>query len=163
MNPTRLLTSTFNHLLDTSDTLFRKSPAGLTAGGLSRIARGVALALVGLLCLAGCANQQGSKDAIQKPITDKQLVIRFIKPITSEIQFKCFYDLAYRESRWSFIAKNGSHYGFMQGHSDYLKRAKPIQQLLWSWDYVSVRYGVTPLDEPNWCKALDHLKKKGWH
>ena len=162
MNSTRLLTSTFTYLLDRSDTLFSKSPAGLTAS-LKGVARGVALAFVGVLCLAGCASQQGSKDAIQKPITDKQLITRFVKPITSEKQYLCFYDLAYRESRWNFLAKNGSHYGFMQGHSDYLKNAKPIQQLLWSWDYVSVRYGVTPLDEPNWCKALDHLKKKGWH
>ena len=164
-NSTRLLTSTFNHLLDTSDTLFRKSPAGLTAGGLSRIARGVAVALVGLLCLAGCANQQGSKVAIKKPIhlTDKQIITRYVKPITSLKQYECFYDLAYRESRWSFTAKNGSHYGFMQGRSDYLKTATPMKQLLWSWDYVSVRYGVTPLDEPNWCGALQHLKAKGWH
>lgn len=165
MNPTRLLTSTFTDLLDTSCMLSGESPSRAHRGTPKRLSRGVAVALVGLVCLAGCATQQGSNQPIRKPLelTDKQIITRFMKPITSEKQFTCFYDLAYRESRWNFLAKNGSHYGFMQGRSDYLKTASPIKQLLWSWNYVAVRYGVTPLDEPNWCHALDHLKKKGWH
>lgn len=165
MKTTRFLTSTFTNELDLPVMLSGESPSRAHRGTPKRLSRGVAVALVGLVCLAGCAKQEGSIKPIQKPteLTDKQIITRFVKTITSLKQYNCFYDLAYRESRWSFTAKNGSHYGFMQGRSNYLKTATPMKQLLWSWDYVSVRYGVTALDEPDWCKALQHLKTKGWH
>lgn len=158
MNPTRLLTSTFTDKLDSSGTLLGDSPSGRKREPLRRLARAVAFALVILVSIG-----MTPLNAIAKSPTDQQFIANYVRKVTSFKQYKCFYSLAYKESRWNFSAQNGSHYGFMQGHSIYLKTATPIQQLLWSWNYVAIRYGVTALDEPDWCKALDHLERKGWH
>lgn len=86
----------------------------------------------------------------------------YIKSQLSLINYKCLDVLATKESNWRFNAVNGSHYGFMQGRSIYLKTASPIEQYQWSSGYVSNRYG-TRYDEPDFCAALDHWKAKSWH
>ena len=71
-------------------------------------------------------------------------------------QFYCLDELYFRESRWNPKAKNGSHYGIPQGRSKYLQRADGFKQVEWGLKYIENRYG-TP------CKALQHLKVKGYH
>ena len=77
--------------------------------------------------------------------------------------YQCLDTLATHESNWNFKAVNGSHYGFMQGRSIWLKTANEEQQYDWASRYVAHRYGVTEYDEPDFCAALDHWKAKGWH
>ena len=77
--------------------------------------------------------------------------------------YQCLDTLATHESNWNFKAVNGSHYGFMQGRSIWLKTANEEQQYDWASRYVAYRYGVTEYDEPDFCAALDHWKAKGWH
>ena len=77
--------------------------------------------------------------------------------------YRCLDTLATKESNWNFSAKNGSHYGFLQGRSEWLATATPEQQYDWSSRYVAVRYGVTEYDEPDFCAALDHWKQHSWH
>ena len=94
-----------------------------------------------------------------KPIDIKT----YIKDHLTSNTYKCLDTLATKESNWNFSAVNGSHYGFLQGRSDWLKTADPEQQYDWSSRYVAVRYGVTEYDEPDFCAALDHWKKYSWH
>ena len=103
------------------------------------------------------ANAAEVKDI--KPIDIKD----YIKSHLTLDTYNCLNTLAIKESNWNFSAVNGSHYGFLQGRSDWLKTADPEQQYDWSSRYVAVRYGVTEYDEPDFCAALDHWKKYSWH
>jgi len=104
--------------------------------------------------------------------TAKAVEVKEIKPLTIKeyIQshltvntYNCLDTLATKESNWNFSAVNGSHYGFMQGRSEWLRTADELQQYDWSSRYVAHRYGVTEYDEPDFCAALDHWKKHSWH
>jgi hypothetical protein len=92
--------------------------------------------------------------------------IRYVKDLAdyqlTEVQEACHNEIVYRESRWNPKAKNGSHYGLYQGKSKSLKNASTVKQWWWYWHYVANRYGLTLKDEPDYCKALHHLKTKGW-
>jgi len=92
--------------------------------------------------------------------------IKYVKDLAdyqlTEKQESCHNAIVYRESRWIPNAKNGSHYGLYQGRSISLKNASTVKQWWWYWHYVAHRYGVTVYDEPDYCKALTHLKTKGW-
>ena len=71
-------------------------------------------------------------------------------------EFYCLDELYFRESRWNPKARNGSHYGIPQGRSKYLQRADGFKQVEWGIKYNLNRYG-------SMCKALEHLKTKGFH
>jgi len=71
-------------------------------------------------------------------------------------EFYCLDELYFRESRWNPKAQNGSHYGIPQGRSKYLQRADGFKQVEWGIKYNLNRYG-------SMCKALEHLKTKGYH
>ena len=120
-----------------------------------RIARSVAIASGIALSIAVAPSTQGSIDPIQsvKELADYQL---------TESQEYCHNQIIYRESRFKSDAINGSHYGYYQGKSEVLLDAPDDYQFYWFWSYVSNRYGVTRYDEPNYCKALHHLRVKGW-
>ncbi len=123
--------------------------------GRLRIARGVAIVI-------------GISLSIVRPIEVEasNLSIKYVKELAKEQltdkQELCHHEIVYRESRWDPRAKNGSHYGLYQGRSESLKKANTIRQWWWYWHYVANRYGVTLKDEPDYCKALHHLKTKGW-
>jgi hypothetical protein len=99
-----------------------------------------------------------------KAVEVKAFNIReYIKNHLTLSNYQCLDTLATKESNWNFSAVNGSHHGFMQGRSQWLKTASPVQQYDWSRKYVAHRYGVTEYDEPDFCAALNHWKAKGWH
>lgn len=72
-------------------------------------------------------------------------------------QFECYNELIYRESRWNPKAKNGSHYGLGQMRNIKVKYLSWREQIEWHLRYLSHRY------EGSACKALHHLKVRGWH
>lgn len=145
---------------------FRSLSANLlqanSASRLSGIARAVALLSITGLALSMSYEAKGldfktSKDLI-KYVANKQL---------SDNQYKCHNEIIYRESRWNDKAignKQGTKqaYGLYQLKIDSMKDAHVELQFWKYWQYVAYRYGVTPLDEPNYCVALAHLKSKGW-
>ena len=149
-----VLNRTFTNGLDSSGTLRARAPKGLTPSRL-RIARGVAIVI-------------GISLSIVRPIEVEasNLSIKYVKELAKEQltdkQELCHHEIVYRESRWDPRAKNGSHYGLYQGKSKSLKNASTIKQWWWYWHYVAHRYGWTEYDEPDYCKALHHLKTKGW-
>jgi hypothetical protein len=140
--------------LDCHDMLFCKSPSRAHRKRFKRVACGVAIALVGALCLATEASSGDiSKHLTVHEIADKQL---------TEVQEACHDEITFRESSNNRFAVNGSHHGYYQGRSAYLKGKPDDVQFYWYYRYVMNRYGITEYDEPNYCNALHHLKTKGW-
>ena len=155
MKRNAVLTSTYANELDTSGTLQARALKGAHCEPPQRRARWVA-AVIGIsLSIANAPSTQGSIDAIQsvKRLADIQL---------TDKQYDCHNSIIYRESRFKSNAVNGSHYGYYQGKSVSLKGAPDDYQFYWYWSYVSHRYGITQYDEPDYCKALHHLRVKGW-
>ena len=99
--------------------------------------------------------------------SSKELVKYVANKQLSDKEYKCHNEIIYRESRWNDKAI-GNKSGTKRAHGLYqLKiasmRNAHVELQFWKyWDYVAYRYGVTPLDEPNYCVALAHLKSKGW-
>jgi hypothetical protein len=132
---------------------------GLTAGR-SRLACGVAIAIGISLSMALPLDAQASnlaikyvKDLAKEQLTDKQEL--------------CHHEIVYRESRWDYRAVGNLKgtkrvYGLYQMKTESLKNASTIKQFWMYFHYVGSRYGWTEYDEPNYCKALQHLKTKGW-
>ena len=141
---------------------------GLTASPKGA-ACGVAIAIGISLSIATPVDAGRKEVPIHK--TDSPISLdSYAKLLLTQKTYKCFRALAFRESSWdgtdnspSFKARNGSHYGFMQGKSKWLKDATADEQFWWSFRYVAIRYGITRYDEPNYCGALAHSKKRGWH
>ena len=125
-----------------------------------RIARGVAAAIGIALSMQTTAVGQGSISPYYniKQLADYQL---------TDKQYKCHNEIVYRESRFQIDAignRSGTKqtYGYYQIKSKSLHKAPYDYQFYRYWSYVLHRYGYTEYDEPNYCKALHHLKTKGW-
>lgn len=76
--------------------------------------------------------------------------------IVSESQYKCFNTIIHMESRWSYKARNGSHYGLGQMRSRWYGSLTPYQQIDTSLKYIAKRYGSS-------CNALAYHHKHGWY
>jgi hypothetical protein len=152
---TRLRHAQVIHMLDTVGTLSSESPSRAHRKPLRRIACGVAFVIVTAMSF-GVAPADGISN------TQIQSVKRLADIQLTDKQYDCHNSIIYRESRFKRNAVNGSHYGYYQGRSKSLLNAPDDYQFYWYWSYVSHRYGITQYDEPNYCKALHHLRVKGW-
>ena len=150
-----VLTSTYANELDCHGTLQARALKGAHPEPLRRLARGVAVAIGIALSIVQTPISQGSIKPYQniKQLADLQL---------TDKQYKCHNEIIYRESRFNANAVNGSHYGYYQIRSKSLHKAPYDYQFYRYWSYVLHRYGYTEYDEPDYCKALHHLKMKGW-
>jgi len=139
----------------------------------ARAHQGLRASLKGAACLVAIAS--GISLSIATPL-DAQAsnhVIKEIKHLAkvtlTHKQYLCHNEIVYRESRWNHRAV-GNIGGTKQAHGLYqmkmesLKTATPIRQYWKYWYYVVHRYGVTDSksQDPNYCKALNHLRTKGW-
>ena len=115
------------------------------------VARWVAGVLVGSLCLLSVETSEAQLVPI-KVLANKQL---------TDKQYKCHNEIIYRESRWKIDAVNGSHYGYYQMRTKSVQNKPYDYQFYIYWYYVSKRYGLD-YEIPDYCKALHHLKTKGW-
>ena len=151
---TRLRHAQVIHMLDRSGTLQARAHQGLTPSR-RRVARGVALVIGISMSIPMSAADNGSISPIHsvRQLADIQL---------TEKQESCHNAIVYRESRFNRYAINGSHHGYYQGRTTYVKGKPDDVQFYWYWTYVSSRYGITEYDEPDMCKALRHLRAKGW-
>ena len=150
-----VLTSTYANGFDRGGTLSSLEPFRGSERALKRIARSVAIVIGIALSMQSTAIGQGSIKPNQslKEIANYQL---------TDKQYHCHNEITFRESSNNRYAVNGSHHGYYQGRSKYLKGKPDDVQFYWYWRYVSYRYGITEYDEPNYCNALHHLKTKGW-
>ena len=71
-------------------------------------------------------------------------------------QFQCFNQIITRESRWSYTARNGSHWGLGQMKSEHYRDLDPFRQIDASLRYITKRYR-TP------CNALTFHNAKGYY
>lgn len=130
----------------------RQEPIEGSTRARKGVARGVAGVLVGSLCLMSPQTSEAQLVPI-KSLANKQL---------TDKQYQCHNEIIYRESRWNIDAVNGSHYGYYQMRSKSMQGKPYDYQFYVYWYYVASRYGYTEYDEPDYCKALHHLKTKGW-
>ena len=70
-------------------------------------------------------------------------------------EFQCFNRIITKESQWSYLARNGSHWGLGQMRSKHYGTLDPFRQIDASLKYITVRY-QTP------CKAWAFHERKGW-
>jgi hypothetical protein len=109
-----------------------------------------------------------------KAITTKKSVYTITPKIYAKYalnddkQYKCILELYRRESNWRPEAvgnKNGTKqvYGIPQLKNEIMLTKTPVQQTALGIKYIQHRYGTTINNVPNACKALQHLKTKGWH
>jgi hypothetical protein len=131
-----------------------RSPQGFRAS-LKGVACSVAVVIGISLSIAGASKSEASIDATKalKSLADYQLTFK---------QLSCHNQIVFRESRWKIDAVNGSHYGYYQMRNKHIKGKPYDYQFYMYWHYVSKRYGITKYDEPDYCKALNHLVRKGW-
>jgi hypothetical protein len=71
-------------------------------------------------------------------------------------EFQCFNKIITKESRWSYTARNGSHYGLGQMRSKHYRDLDPFRQIDATIKYITVRY-ETP------CKAWTFHIKRNWY
>lgn len=132
---------------------------GLTPGRYA-VARGVAVAI-------------GISLSIAMPLDARanNLPIKYVKDLAeyqlTDKQEKCHDEIIFRESRWDHraignIGGTKQAYGLYQMKVKSLKTASTVKQFWMYWHYVTHRYGYTKYEEPNYCKALHHLRTKGW-
>lgn len=167
---TRRLTCGFVNGFDTYGTL-------LAFGGLLKperkprrgeLASSWAIAFGILLCLIALETTAIEVDTAQAITTKKSIITVSPKSyakaaLNDNTQFKCIEVLYEKESNWRSDARNGSHFGIPQMRNAMLKDMNPLQQTAYGIKYIAHRYGYTAKGVPNACKALQHLKTKGWH
>ena len=71
-------------------------------------------------------------------------------------EFQCFNKIITKESRWSYVAKNGSHFGLGQMRSKHYRDLDPFRQIDATLRYVTIRY-QTP------CKAWAFHQSNGYY
>ena len=81
-------------------------------------------------------------------------------------QYRCHNEIVHRESSWNINAignKSGTKqtHGYYQIKSESVKGKPYDYQFYMYWYYVSTRYGLD-YEIPDYCKALHHLRTKGW-
>ena len=55
-------------------------------------------------------------------------------------EFQCFNRIITKESRWNYLAKNGSHYGLGQMRSKHYRDLDPFRQIDATLKYITIRY-----------------------
>ena len=141
--------------LDRLGTLQARALKGAQRGLRKQRARGVAAAIGIALSMQAGAVGQGSIDPYYDlhSLADYQL---------TDKQYLCHKQIVHRESSNRIDARNGSHHGYYQIRNELLIDRPYDYQFYFYWKYVSHRYGITEYDEPDYCKALHHLRVKGW-
>ena len=142
--------------LDCRDMLFCKSPSGAHRKRLKRGACGVAIALVGALCLPMSEASTGSIDAIDPK--------RYVYLALPKKEASCLSRLIGKESAWNPKAVGNLNsptksyvYGLLQLKNPIVKDKSPIEQIHFGLKYIDHRY------QGNACNAWKHWKDKGWH
>jgi hypothetical protein len=71
-------------------------------------------------------------------------------------EFQCFNRIITKESRWNYLAKNGSHYGLGQMRSKHYRDLDPYRQIDATLKYITNRYGSN-------CKAWAFHQERNYY
>jgi hypothetical protein len=119
---------------------------------LRRIARKRCLVLLAALCIATATPANATKAAY----SIDHLKLYAHSRILDYKEFQCFNRIITKESRWSYLAKNGSHFGLGQMKSQHYRDLDPFRQIDASLRYISKRY-QTP------CKAWAFHQERNYY
>ena len=134
--------------LDLCITLMARAYQRLTASRL-RLARGVALALVGSLCLATPTSQAQNLPTLTPE--------RYSTFLIGELQTSCLFKIAVKESniRYDAVNRSSGALGAWQIMNPKVKYLTPLEQVEWAIRYAKHRYN-TP------CEAWEYWKRNYW-
>jgi hypothetical protein len=116
---------------------------------LMRIARRRSLVLLGVLCIVGTTPAEATSYSID------HLKLYAHSRLIDYKEFQCLNKIITKESRWSYTARNNSHYGLGQMRSKHYGTLDPYRQIDATIKYIKHRYG-------SMCKAWAH-HDKGWY
>jgi hypothetical protein len=141
-------------MLDSHGMLSGESPSRAYREPLKRLARGVAIALVGAMSFGAVPADGISIDAIEPK--------HYIKLHYSLDQAKCLITLYGKESAFNRKAignEDGINkaYGIPQLKSKFIKDLSANKQIDYGMKYIEHRYKGKP------CLALAHSKRVGWY
>jgi hypothetical protein len=71
-------------------------------------------------------------------------------------EFQCFNRIITKESRWNYLAKNGSHFGLGQMRSKHYRDLDPFRQIDATLKYITNRYGSN-------CKAWAFHQERNYY
>lgn len=109
-----------------------------------------------LLLIAGFIAPLGASPASAANYSVDHLKLYAHSRILDWKEFQCFNKIITKESRWSYRAKNGSHFGLGQMRSTHYRDLDPFRQIDATIRYITNRY-QTP------CKAWAFHIKRNWY
>lgn len=115
-----------------------------------KIGLGAAIALTATLLNVSITNSQAAKYSVD------HLKLYAHSRILDYKEFQCFNRIITKESRWSYSARNGSHYGLGQMRSKHYRDLDPYRQIDATLKYITNRYKTN-------CKAWAFHEKKGYY
>jgi hypothetical protein len=125
-----------------------------TASAVSSLKRrkrfGAGIAILAVTSTTGIQNANSANYSID------HLKLYAHSRIINYEQFQCFHKIITKESRWSYRAKNGSHFGLGQMRSTWYRDLDPYRQIDATLGYITKRY-QTP------CKAWAFHQKRNWY
>lgn len=152
--------------LDRAATLSPKR--GRRAGPLAEVEGGLCLRLVAsalivslMWILLNILNSPAANSySLKREQQDWALVA--MNHLADLAETQCWVELIWRESTFNPAAVNGSHYGLAQMKNPLVKKLSPRQQVKMHMRYLDHRYPGAN-GKGSACKALKHLKVRGWH
>ena len=109
-----------------------------------------------LLLITGFSATIGASPAVAASYSIDHLKLYAHSRILNYNEFQCFHKIITKESRWSYTARNGSHYGLGQMRSKHYRDLDPYRQIDATIVYVTKRYQTS-------CKAWTFHMKHGWY
>jgi hypothetical protein len=129
----------------------RLKRAAIAVSSLER-KRGLGAAIV----LAAITSITSIPEATAKSYSIDQLKLYAHSRILDYKEFQCFNRIITKESRWSYTAKNGSHYGLGQMRSTHYRDLDPYRQIDATLRYITNRYQTN-------CKAWAFHQERNYY
>ena len=115
-----------------------------------KIGLGAAIALTATLLNVSIPNSQAANYSVD------HLKLYAHSRILDYKEFQCFNRIITKESRWSYSARNGSHYGLGQMRSKHYRDLDPYRQIDATLKYITVRYETS-------CKAWAFHQERNFY
>jgi hypothetical protein len=115
-----------------------------------KIGLGAAIALTATLSITSIP------EATAKNYSIDHLKLYAHSRIINYEEFQCFNRIITKESRWNYLAKNGSHYGLGQMRSKHYRDLDPFRQIDATLKYITNRYGSN-------CKAWAFHQERNYY
>jgi hypothetical protein len=115
-----------------------------------KIGLGAAIALTATLSITSIP------EATAKNYSIDHLKLYSHSRIINYQEFQCFNRIITKESRWNYLAKNGSHFGLGQMRSKHYRDLDPYRQIDATLKYIKNRYGSN-------CKAWAFHQERNYY